>query len=153
MPFSLSRRLKASMSSVRKAICPRSTGLMAGAEAHAKVLLGQVQLRGAIGDEGHLAGVAALGHAALVEPGLGRQVEHRAIERLHGRYVARAQVYMVQLDLHGRCPVLSVAHWRLLHSREARQASEAADSPQLASAQIMGAAPREQVPSDNGIGI
>src|SRR5262245_18537767 len=36
---------------------------LAGAEAHAKILLGQVQLRGAIGDECHFAGIAALGRA------------------------------------------------------------------------------------------
>ena len=63
MPFSVSRRLKASMSSVRNAMWPRSSGLIAfayGSQPQNPVLPNVV--RRAVADESHVSGIAGSGH-------------------------------------------------------------------------------------------
>src|SRR5262249_59989785 len=73
-----------------------------GAKADAEVLFRQMKLRRAVGAEGNLARVAVLVQDA---PRLQRrfrfEIEYVAIERIERRHVSRAEVDVVQLDLHG----------------------------------------------------
>jgi hypothetical protein len=71
-----------------------------GAEADAEVPLGKVYLDVAVGQKGHLAGVALLHDPGLAQRGFRPQVEDGAIELVHRWDVLRAQVHVVELDRH-----------------------------------------------------
>src|SRR5581483_11628180 len=74
---------------------------LAGAEADIHVLLGQMKLRGAIGDERHVTRIALVLDALARHRGLGLHVEHLAIELVHRGKVGAAQVDVMQLEFHG----------------------------------------------------
>src|SRR5271166_1777820 len=115
MFFASSRRLKAAMSSVRKAMWPRSSGLTMWLVRKATPR-SLVDLGLAVGHEGDRGGVALRGVACAVQRRLGLQVQNRAVERLHARNILRAQVQVVELDLHAVPPgaggKLSHGSWR-----------------------------------------
>src|SRR5262249_46293830 len=84
---------------------------LARTEADAEILLSQMELRGAVAQEGDLARIAVLVEDA---PGLQRalrlQVEHVAVECLETGHILRANVHMMQLDFHiGRSARVSAA--------------------------------------------
>ncbi len=74
---------------------------LAGAEADFHVLLGDVHLHRAVGDEGDVARIAFIFFAVAAHVRDRLHVEHVAIERVHRRHVGRGEVDVVQLELHG----------------------------------------------------
>ena len=58
------------------------------AEADAQILLRQMHLDGAVGDERHVAGIAVIGDAGgPLQRRLRLQLEHVAVELVHGGHV------------------------------------------------------------------
>ena len=78
---------------------------LAGAKADPQILFRQVELRFAIRQEGHLAGIALIQVARRVrQPRLGLQVEDIPVEFRKPRHIARDHVHMMQLQFHGILP-------------------------------------------------
>src|SRR5947209_10122613 len=71
-----------------------------GAEARPHVLLGNVKLRGAVGDERDVASVALCGDALLRERRLDLEVEYVAIELVHRADILCGEIEMMQLEFH-----------------------------------------------------